>query len=390
MNLAIIFIIIAFLSAFVIVFAVVSAMAKQARPLTVQEGREALRLYAGRLRSKPQLAGAGLSVLHPISGLREAFGADADPERRMFHAASVGKLFTATLIARLIEEGRLAWDSRVAELLPPEELRGLFEWHGADRSGDVTVAMLLSHTSGVADYFDDTGRSRKSVSALLAEEPHRLWSVEQLLDFSRNEQRPVGPPGARFHYSDTGYLLLGRIIEVLRGLPFHIALKQGIFEPAGMRDAYMLLREPAPLGTPPLRPAYLRGVDLAGSNALSADWSGGGVALSAADLLAFCEALNSGRLLRPETLERMADFRWRFRQGVGYGYGIMELRFGEFFPLLKSWPRMRGHMGVLGIQCFWDPSDGTVIIVSLSNDRAMAESVKLLITALGILRRIKT
>ncbi len=389
MSLTTIMLIIVLFAAFVIAFAVVSAIARQARPLTVQEAREALRLSTERLRSKPGLAGAGLSVLHPASGLREAFGADADPERRMFHAASVGKLFTATLIARLIEEGRLSWESSVAELLPPEELRGLFEWDGEDRSGEVTVAMLLSHTSGVADYFDDPGSSRKSVSSLLAEDPDRLWSVSQLLDFSRIEQRPVGPPGARFHYSDTGYLLLGRIIEVLRGLPFHLALRKGVFEPAGMRDAYMPLREPAPLGAPPLRPAYLRGVDLAGANALSADWSGGGVALSAADLLAFCEALNSGRLIRPETLELMAEFRWRFRQGVGYGYGIMELRFGEFFPLLKSWPRMRGHMGVLGIQCFWDPADGTVIVVSLSNDRAMAESVKLLITALGILRRIR-
>jgi D-alanyl-D-alanine carboxypeptidase len=390
MNLATIVLIIVLFIVLVIVLALASALARQARPLTVEDGRKALRGIAESLRRKPGLAGAGLSVLHPPSGLRDAFGADADPEWRMFHAASVGKLFTATLIARLIEEGRLAWDSRVAELLPPEEIRGLFEWHGTDRSGDVTLAMLLSHTSGIADYFDDPGRSRKSVSALLAEDPDRLWSVEQLLDFSRNEQRPAGPPGACFHYSDTGYLLLGRIIEVVRGLPFHIALRQGIFEPAGMRDAYMPLREAAPPGTPPLRPAYLRGVDLSKANALSADWSGGGVALSAADLLAFCEALRSGLLLRPQTIERMAEFRWRFRLGVGYGFGLMELRFGEFFPLLKSWPRMRGHMGVLGIQCFWDPADGTAIVVSLSNDRAMADSVQLLISALGIVKRIRS
>ncbi|HAE21797.1 MAG TPA: hypothetical protein DCG47_05670 [Spirochaetaceae bacterium] len=380
---------IALFIALVIVLAIASAMARQARPLTVEDGKKALSSLAESLRRKPGLAGAGLSVLHTSSGLRDAFGADADPEQRIFHAASVGKLFTATLIARLIEEGRLAWDSRVAEILQPAELRGLFDWEGVDRSAEVTVAMLLSHSSGVADYFDDPGRSGKSVSALMAAAPDRLWPVGELLDFSRNEQRPVGPPGGRFHYSDTGYLLLGRLIEALRGAPYHEVLRRGIFEPAGMRDAYMPLREAAPPGTPPLRPAYLRGVDLSKANALSADWSGGGVALSAADLLAFCEALRSGLLLRPETLERMADFRWRFRLGVGYGYGLMELRFGEFFPLLKSWPRMRGHMGVLGIQCFWDPADGTAIVVSLSNDRAMSDSVKLLISALGIVKRIR-
>jgi hypothetical protein len=50
---------------------------------------------------------------------------------------------------------------------------------------------------------------------------------------------------------------------------------------------------------------------------------------------------------------------------------------------------MLGHMGVLGIQCFWNPADGTAIVVSLSNDRGMAASVKLLISALGVLRRVR-
>jgi D-alanyl-D-alanine carboxypeptidase len=389
MSIAMILLSITLLTGFVIILAIASSAIRQTRPLTLDEGRQALLLLTERIRRKPGLQGTGLTVLHPPSGLRASFGADADPDLRVFHAASVGKLFTATLIARLVEEGHLDWDSPVAELLPQEELQGLFVWEGIDRGTEVTVAMLLSHTSGVADYFDDSSRSGNKVGKLLAQEPDRLWSVQELLDFSRNEQRPVGPPGERFHYSDTGYLLLGRIIEVVHNSPFHEVLRHEIFEPAGMHGSYMPLREPAPPGSPPLRPAYLHGVDLSRAKALSADWSGGGVALSAMDLIAFCEALNSGRLIRPGTLRHMADFRWRFRLGVGYGYGLMELRFGEFFALLKSWPLMIGHMGILGIQCFWNPADGTAIVVSLSNDRAMAASVKLLISALGVLRRIQ-
>jgi len=390
MSIAMILLSIALLTGFVIILVITITALRQAQPLTIEGGRQALFHMSERIRRRPGLAGAGLTVLHPPSGLRASFGADSDPTLRVFHAASVGKLFTATLIAQLVEEGLLGWDSHAAELLPHEELQGLFSWEGIDRSAEVTVEMLLSHTSGAADYFDDPCRSGTKVSKLLAQEPDRLWSVQELLDFSRKEQHPVGPPGIRYHYSDTGYLLLGRIVEVVSKAPFHEVLRRRIFEPAGMHGAYMPLRESAPPGSPPLRPAYLQGVDLSRAKALSADWSGGGVALCATDLVAFCEALNTGRLISPGTLQRMADFRWRFRLGVGYGFGLMELRFGEFFPLLKSWPRMHGHMGILGIQCFWNPADGTAIVVSLSNDRAIADSVKLLISALGVLRRIRT
>lgn len=381
---------IAILSIALIMLLVISrAAARSSRPLSPDEAGRALKAELERAARRRGLAAAGLSVAHPPSGLRLSYGADEEAPRRVFHAASVGKLFTAAMVGRLIDEGRLAWDSRVASILSPETLRGLFEWHGTDRGGDVTIAMLLAHTSGVADYWADEARGGEGVGKRISVEPGRAWEVEGLLDFSRNGQRAVGAPGERFHYSDTGYLLLGLVVEAVRGAPFHELLRREIFEPAGMKDAYMPLREEPPAGAPPLRPAVLGGVDLSQTNALSADWAGGGVALSAADLIAFCEALNAGRIIRPRTLEHMADFRGRFRLGVGYGYGLMELRPGEFSPFLKSWPRLRGHMGILGIQCFWDPQDGTIIVVSLGDDRAVGDSVRLLLATMGILRRVR-
>lgn len=375
--------------ALILLLVILRSAARAASPLSRDEADRALAAALERVAKRRGLSAAGLTIARPRIGFRASYGADAEAGRRLFHAASVGKLFTAALIGRLIDEGKLAWDSRAAAILPPEALRGLFVWRGADRSGEVTIAMLLAHSSGVADYFGDQGRAGLSVGRLLAKEPHRLWSVDELLDFSRNEQRAVGAPGERYHYSDTGYLLLGLIAEAVRGAPFHELLRREIFEPSGMRDAYMPLREGPPAGAPPLRPAVLGGVDLSREHALSADWAGGGVALSATELVAFCEALNAGRIIRPETLSRMADFRHRFMIGVGYGYGLMELRPGEFSPFLKSWPRLRGHMGILGIQCFWDPEDGTVIVVSLGDDRAVADSVRLLLATMGIVKRLR-
>jgi len=372
----------------ILILVIWRSMAKATRPLSVQEASSALTSQLEHFARRHSLAAAGLTVVHPRSGLRASFGADTDPNRRVFHAASVGKLFAAVMIGRLVDEGRLAWDTKLTTILSPKLVQGLFEWNGIDRSDEVTIAMLLSHTSGAADYYGDKGRSGLSVGQILAMEPSRFWSVEELLAFSKNEQGAIGAPGERYHYSDTGFLLLGLVLEAIRGSPYHTLLRREIFAPLGMKDAYMPFREEAPAGSPPMRPALIDGVDVSNKSGLSADWAGGGVALSAADLVAFSEALNAGKLIRKETLGQMADFRWEFMRGIGYGYGLMELRPGKFFPLLEYLPKLRGHMGILGIQCFWDPDDGTIIVVSFGDDQAVADSVRILLAALGILKRI--
>lgn len=197
-------------------------------------------------------------------------------------------------------------------------------------------------------------------------------------------------PGQAFHYSDTGYTVLGLLVERLTGASFETVLDREILSPLGMDRTWMPFRGSPRSGSPgPLRAAWLHGHDVSRSASITADWAGGGIASTEEDLLKFQQALWSGRLLSAPTLAALQSFDHVFQKGIGYGKGLMQLRFGEFFFLLGSYPKMLGHMGVLGTQMFYDPTRDLHLIVSFGSDAAMEDSVKLIITVLGIVLRMR-
>jgi D-alanyl-D-alanine carboxypeptidase len=282
-----------------------------------------------------------------------------------FHAASVSKLVTASLVMQEVERGAFALTTPVAELLPERETRGLFAAPGA------TVEHLLSHTSGAADFFEDGVRSGLPMRRLVAAEPDRWWDQLELLDFSRERQRPVGEPGRRFHYSDTGFVLLGRILEEVSGESFTALVRKRALEPAGMDSSAMWQREPGPERIAPL---WVDGAELSTARSLSVDWAGGGLVSTLDDLERLARALINGTLVRPETWAAMTRVRSKFRAGIGYGMGAMELRFEGFSPLLRGLPRPVGHLGVLGVHCFTDPQRETTVILNFHSTREVRAS----------------
>jgi D-alanyl-D-alanine carboxypeptidase len=334
---------------------------------------------------------SGGSVLVHSDTLGIHYLIKADPQGPdAYHIASIGKTFTAVLVGRLIDMGSLSLQDKVAPLLAPGSLDGLFVVAGVDYQAEITVDQLLFHTSGIADYFDDEAQGGTHISELIVQEPDHFWSPAELLDFSRNQQAAVGRPGRVFHYSDTGYIVLGLLVEKLYGKPFEKVLEQEIFTPLNMDRTWMPFRSTPAAGTDaPLRAAWLHGTDVSTFTSITADWSGGGIASTEEDLLKFQKALWSEELLSAETLESIQAFDNVFQQGIYYGKGLMQLRFGKFFFLLWSYPRMVGHMGVLATQMFYSPVKDIHIIVSLGSDAAIEDSVRLMIQVLGILLRVK-
>lgn len=319
-----------------------------------------------------------------------------------FHIASVGKLATATLVAQLVDRRAIGFDSRVADLLPRDELTGLFDTTTTtDAAGGATVDQLLSHTAGVADYFDGPVTSGRRMRELVVAERDRLWTPAGLLAFSRDRQRPVGRPGERFRYSDTGYVLLGRIVEEVTGRPFHRVLHERIFRPVGMLDSALLFhsvpdrdrdRETGPAssaasrdtgttapGRTVIAPLRLGRVEASRFTSLSCDWAGGGIISTPDDLLAFSRALHAGDLIAPETLAHLAEPRNRFRPGIRYGAGTMQLRFGGFSPFLAGLPRPVGHIGVLATHVFHDPVHDADIVLNFASTGEMRRSFMTLI-----------
>lgn len=312
----------------------------------------------------------------------------ATPAPRPYHIASIGKMFTAVLIGQLLEKASLGWDARIAEYFNTGELSGLFVHQGRDYAGDVTVRHLLSHTSGAADYFGGRIHSGVPFSRLILEQPDRHWTPQELLGFSREQQHAVAPPGTRFHYSDTGYILLGLLIERVTGDTFEHNLHRSLLDPLGMRDTYMLYRSEPSSGTAePLAPIWFSGSEISGFRSLSCDWAGGGLVSTTEDLLRFGRALREGKLLLASTLQMMDNAEHRFRPGLHYGQGIMEVRFEQFFFLLRGLPRLKGHIGVLATHLFWDPATDTHIVLNFGSEGAMVQSFKTLIPIVSELRK---
>ncbi len=314
---------------------------------------------------------------------------------RPFHTASIGKLVTATLVTQLVAEGRLALDAPLTTLLPAADTAGLFRHDGADLASRVTLEHLLTHTSGVADYFEGPTTGARPVTEQVTADRDHVWTPAELLAFSRDHQRPVGAPGARFSYSDTGYLLLGRAIEEATGTGFGAALHARILDPTGMTRtclAFHTLPGGAASGPDPavdldLAPLWLGKDEVSRARSLSCDWAGGGLITTLDDLLDFQRALHTGALIPAAAVSWMSRPRHRFRPGIHYGAGAMTLRFPEFFPLLRGLGTPVGHIGVTATHLFHHPQHDAHVVLNFHGTTQMRRSFQFHITvAQGLAR----
>jgi CubicO group peptidase (beta-lactamase class C family) len=155
-----------------------------------------------------------------------------------FGIASGTKFFTALTIGKLIEAGKLDFSSEVAEFIP---------WDFRHYSRDITVRHLLTHTSGIPDYYDE--EKVDDFDNFTVEVPwYKLKGPRDYLSVFPDEEMKF-PPGERFSYSNSEYILLGVLIEEVSGIPYREFVEKEIFAPAGMdRSGYFAMNR-LPEGT---------------------------------------------------------------------------------------------------------------------------------------------
>ena len=324
-----------------------------------------------RTRARKGLPPPQVLVVAP--GLRIEHG---DLERR-YHCASIDKVMTAVLIGQLVEAGRLRFDSPLGELLPAEDLAGLPAAPGVDVATDVTVDHLLTHTSGLPDYFlPPRGRRGDASLGGLIAHPDRRWTRAEILDEVRRLPA-VGRPGERFAYSDTAYLLLGRVAEEVTGEGYPQLLAREVLERSGMGRSSVPFDDaftPARAEELDLAPLWLRGREMSRAACLPAGgW--GGVVTVAEDLVRFQEALHGGQLVAPQTLAHLSRRRHRMRPGIHYGAGLVTLRFEGFMPVvLRGLPEPVGGLGLTAAHAFWYPRQRAHVVLNYHSTEQMSAS----------------
>ena len=254
------------------------------------------------------IRGAALAVVSPTLGIEwEGAAGFADPEAgtpmtpaNPVRIASTTKTYVATTVLRLAEQGEIDLDSAIARYLDPE-LSTLLESDGYDPSA-ITIRHLLTHTGGL----DDHGGAEEYTEAIVAD-PNHHWTPNEQVRCLVEWCEPLAGPGEVYSYSDTGYVLLGTIIENVTGQSLAEAVRGLIgFEKLGLDETWWEILEPIPEGVADRAHQYLGDLDVTGFLPYFDLYGGGGIATTMGDLAGFHGAIFRGEVYSdPGTVDIM-------------------------------------------------------------------------------------
>jgi CubicO group peptidase (beta-lactamase class C family) len=287
----------------------------QTDQLSVSEFIQELDAYLETNTEKDLFSGVVLVAREGKPIFKKAYGM-ADRERNIsnqvntkFCIGSMNKMFTAVAIAQLVEQGRLSYDDLIGKYLGAE-------WILSEVGEKVKISHLLSHTSGIAEYLTDEFLI-SSAEIYRTLEDYKSIVKEKSLTFK---------PGTRWEYCNTGFILLGAIIEKATGKDYWDYIKEHIYDPAEMDntigfDRNMALQNLA-MGYEKVQEegkAFWRKTAFAGK--IKGSPSGGGFS-TVDDLLKFAEALRSDLLISSESKELLMSVKPSLRS-IEYGYGFI-------------------------------------------------------------------
>lgn len=340
----------------------------------LQKGVE--RGYPGVAMAIRYRDGATISAAAGYASLEDSTPLRADDA---FQICSVTKTFTAVAVLRLVDQGKLHMDDKLASLLP-SSIIGRIPY--SDR---ITLQQLLDHSSGI----HPTNNELPYIKSLLGPDanPKHSWTPEELVSLAyADHAKPEGMPGSGHYYSDTNYVLLGLIVEKVVHQPLREHIIETIFKPLGMKDSYYyserIGRAAAAHGretqgylyeSDDIRNAVMIGPQfkhVSGkliNTSLAAERidAAAGIVSTLPDMLKFGTALFGGKLLSPQSqaflmssaagMEHMEIGKQRIRamQAVRWPYGILIEKEGD------------GSGGFNSLLAY-EPSTGT-IYVSFTN-----------------------
>ena len=268
-----------------------------------------------------------------------------------FNMASAGKMFTAIAIAQLVENGTLSFDDPISKYVDES-------WYPKDVTDRVTIHHLLTHTSGLGDYFNETFHAGSRLRWRELDDYKELIAGDTL----------AFEPGATWQYSNIGPFMLGVVIESATGENYFDYIRENVFEPAGMENTDFCDLD---------CPIENLAIGYRPSSDCSSGWKnnyyelvvrgspGGGAYSTAPDLLAFARALEAGLLVPAESLDLLWTDHFNPERSYGYGYGFT-LRHG-------SAGKVVGHNGKFsGINADFNMflDKGYVLVVMANHHRA--------------------
>ena len=273
---------------------------------------------------------------------------------------SVGKTYVAAVALQLVKEGRLRLDARIADLLEGEP------WLTRLPNGaDITVRMLMNHTSGLVRY-----ELLEAFTKDLTAHPEKTWRPDELLAYLLDTPAPF-PAGTKWEYSDTNYIVLGIVLEKATGARLVDEIDRRLLHPLELARTVPSDRR----RIPGLSQGYAGDANpFGGVDAMLRDgemvihpqfeWAGGGYASTAEDLARWIRSLHAGKVLDPDLLEeaRRGVDAPMLGKGVRYGLGVIAWD----TPLGVAY----GHSGFFPGYCaeaYWFPELGVALALQVNS-----------------------
>jgi len=226
----------------------------------------------------------------------------------IFRIGSVTKQFTAVAIMMLVEEEKLSLQDDITKFLSGFPQKGV----------KITIENLLTHTSGIKEFVGTEKWNKSKKKDLI---------VKEIMDLFKDEPLAF-KPGEQWEYSDSGYVLLGAIIEKISGMAYGEFLHKRIFVPLDLKNTYC--DSHSRLIPNRVKGYHLQGKQYINAPYISMTWTyAGGVLISSVDdLFKWDEAVTSGKLISKESLEKIetpVKLNNGQTHGYGYGWGISNL-----------------------------------------------------------------
>jgi CubicO group peptidase (beta-lactamase class C family) len=288
----------------------------EARKLSEKEIAREMEAFMKKLAGSDVFSGAVLLAKDGVPVYKGAFGmANKDFEAAnkidtKFNLGSMNKMFTAVAIAQLVEKGKMSFEDSLSKFIP--------DFPDKESAEKIKIKHLLTHTAGLGGYFsekwDKTSRAE-------------FRTVDDMMKMAKGDERLLFEPGTRWRYSNTGMLVLGKVIEIVSGQSYYDYVRENIHKPAGMTntDCYELDKVNHNLAVGYDKTYTDNGIAFSNNifmHVLRGGPQGGGYS-TVEDLLKFDRALRGNKLVGAEYVKILTTAKPELNSpNYGYGFGV--------------------------------------------------------------------
>ena len=303
-----------------------------------------------------------------------------------YFIASITKMYTSTVIMHLRERNLLNLDDPISKYLPASLIKGIHSYKAVDYVSELKIVHLLSHTSGLADYFLQKQKDGENILDKIVSNGDYEWNVNEVITIVREDLTPKFKPGdgKKAYYSDTNYQLLGTIIESITKKSLSEVYNEIIIIPLRLQNTYLFSLSSQQARPQPAQIFYEEKV-MNMPKAMSSFGPDGGIVSTVHESLTFLRAFLDGTLFPEHYLEEMKQWK-RIFFPLEYGYGLMRFKLPRIFSPFQASPEFIGHSGASSSFLFYCPDEDLYLTGTLNQVKKQSRPFRLMIDVINALK----